>query len=70
MSKENKTSDKQQNGNDFIADVMAMFPDEEMIKKLSSQYIVNNNISGGDAGWIEHAYRDGIRDLIEMIKNN
>ena len=25
MSKENKTSDKQQNGNDFIADVMPRF---------------------------------------------
>jgi hypothetical protein len=26
MSKENKTSEKPQNGNDFIADVMAMLP--------------------------------------------
>ncbi len=27
MNKENKTSDKQQNGNDFIADVVSMYCD-------------------------------------------
>ena len=30
MSKENKTSDKQENGNDFIADVMWRFFSNEM----------------------------------------
>ena len=42
MNKENKTLDKQQNGNDFIADVMAMLPSdskmEELIKSRSQLY--------------------------------
>lgn len=42
MNKENKTLDKQQNSNDFIADVMAMLPSdskmEELIKSRSQLY--------------------------------
>ena len=34
MSKENNTLDKPQNGNDFIADVMAMLPTDEEIKNM------------------------------------
>ena len=34
MSKETETTDKAQNGNDFIADVMAMLPTDEEIKNM------------------------------------
>lgn len=69
MSTENVSNEEK--GNGVLADVMAMLPDEEMIKKLSSKYMHSNrNIRGGDAGWIEDAYRDGMRDLIEIIKGN
>ena len=37
MSKENKTLDKQQNGNDFIADVSTRFSYLEIEEKLNSQ---------------------------------
>ena len=30
----------------------------------------NRNIRGGDAGWIEAAYVDGMRDLINILKGN
>jgi len=35
MSKENKTSDKPKNGNDFIADVSGSFSTEDMIKAFN-----------------------------------
>ena len=42
MSKENKTSDKQQNGNDFIADVSnSSFDDEKFIEALFAEYNKN-----------------------------
>ena len=54
-----------------ITDVMAKLPDEEMIKKMSQQYMVSNRtIGGGDAGWIQGAYKDGMRDLVKMLKGN
>ena len=47
MSKENKTSDKQQNGNDFIADVMLSCP-------FCGGEITEDNITDvdyGNTGW-------------------
>ena len=53
------------------ADVMAMLPDEDVIKKMAQQYMRSNRtIGGGDAGWIEAAYKDGIRDLVKILKGN
>jgi hypothetical protein len=57
--------------NEVLFDVVAMLPDEEVINKLSSKYMNSNrNIRGGDAGWIEAAYKDGMRDLINILKGN
>ena len=54
-----------------IADVMAMLPNEERIKDLSSKYMRSRRtIGGGDAGWIEAAYKDGMRDLVKMLNSN
>lgn len=51
--------------------VSGSLPDEEMIKTLSSRYMHSNRtIGGGDAGWIEAAYKDGMRDLVKMLKGN
>lgn len=69
MRTENVSNEEK--GNGVLADVMAMLPDEEMIKKLSSKYMHSNRtIGGGDAGWIEAAYKDGMRDLVKMLKGN
>ena len=41
MSKENKTSDKQQNGNDFIAD-----ESHRLLRELRQTYLVNLDDDG------------------------
>jgi hypothetical protein len=71
MQNVNEVQSKTNVENEVLFDVMAMLPDEEMINKLSSKYMNSNrNIRGGDAGWIEAAYKDGMRDLVNMLKGN
>lgn len=71
MENSNDVQNTTKVGNEVLADVIAMLPDEEMIKTLSSRYMHSNRtIGGGDAGWIEAAYKDGMRDLVKMLKGN
>ncbi len=62
MSKENKTSDKQQNGNDFIADVSerlySMQLHEEWIVGVSQGNQAQLTICRVPSGWI-YNYRAG-----------
>lgn len=46
MSKENKTSDKQQNGNDFIADVIRLFSDDKLAEIADEQVHISNGCFG------------------------
>jgi len=62
---------KEEKENVVLSDVIDMLPDDDTIKKLASKYMNSNrNIRGGDAGWIEAAYVDGMRDLINILKGN
>ena len=45
MSKENKTSDKQRNGNDFIADVSGCF---SLARYINGYYEYSDNTDDGD----------------------
>ena len=69
MSKENKTLDKQQNGNDFIADVRRMFPtsfiDKNGIRMREGDYIsltetkvMNNHYYNGLEGYNRDPYKE------------
>lgn len=62
MSKENKTSDKQQNGNDFIADVMAMLPTNEEIQYHIEKNTRHNN---GESAMDEQTFYEGAKWLKE-----
>jgi hypothetical protein len=48
-----------------------MLPNEESINKMASKYMGSGRtIGGGDSGWIESAYKDGVKDLVKMLKGN
>jgi hypothetical protein len=51
--------------------VMVMLPTNEQIQGMVTKYMISGRtIGGGDSGWIEAAYKDGLNDLVKMLKGN
>ena len=69
MSKENKTSDKQQNGNDFIADVSISFligQSNDLLKQNSIPFHVTE--WGVETKEMKKEYQKNLDNLIKSIK--
>jgi hypothetical protein len=65
MSKEKQTSDSQQNGNDFIADVMSSALTENEIKIAKIQSAMKKL----GYQWQEHQFNDGFDEVYIEITN-
>lgn len=69
MSKENETSDKQQNGNDFIADVMPRFSESE-IEQMAYEWSSERSV--GDAeqdSQCMYDYAQGMKAMQRLLLN-
>ena len=71
MSKENKTFDKQQNGNDFIADVSTRFSlTDNQIETIADLFSRREClvVEGQDTEWLlSHAFQLGMKAYRDLL---